>query len=590
MKKLIHTLVLLLCSAVAFAQFPAPYCGPITFSSGIEPITLVNFAGINNASPAIKGIGPHQNFIAITGAVTAGQSYPITLKGNTDGAFTNSFSVFIDWNKNNVFTDLGETFYIGDIFGSTGTDTIKLLGSINVPGYATSGTTRMRVMKIYNNEDPNFLPTPCNTNGATYGQVEEYSLTVTSIAQCLSGVHFPSSVLSTLNCNGGINIVSTLSQTGQYFDAIVTQGKDYVISSSINTDYITVSSNNGSTATFAGTSPLVWNSNVSDTVRFYLHNNINCGIDTIKRTTFIACGTDCLNGALFPVQTYTPAVCDSVTQNLISASASSGQYCNVQVQKGSKYTFSTSVNTDFITLSINGNTAIIKGASPLYWESDTTGVVRFYVNSNQYCATDTIVRSKYISCYNLEVPGCFSNLIPADGDTLYVSVGSYQIGFDWPTTGGPIDVIDFYVGLTPMISFYSASFSPFQLLTLSFDPSDIGQLYYWWLVPSNAAGASTCTPVVHSFKVLASPAVGVDVTKSEQYQVYPNPATNAIHFTNTEGLAELKILNTLGQLILLKKMKESESTVDISELAAGVYQLQLLNKNGKTQTMKIVKQ
>lgn len=45
MKKIIHTLVLLLCSTIAFAQFPSPYCGPITFPTGVEPITLLNFAG-----------------------------------------------------------------------------------------------------------------------------------------------------------------------------------------------------------------------------------------------------------------------------------------------------------------------------------------------------------------------------------------------------------------------------------------------------------------------------------------------------------------------------------------------------------------
>lgn len=589
MKRTLQTILLLLCTSIAIAQFPAPYCGPITFAGNVEPITLVNFAGINNPSPATLRIGPHQNFTTITGNVTAGQTYPITLKGNTDGAYTNAFSVFIDWNKNNVFTDQGESFYIGTIFGSTGTDTINLVGNITVPGYASSGTTRMRVMKIFNYEDPTYFPTPCNTNGAFYGQVEDYSLAVTSITQCLTGTHFPASVLSTINCDGGINIVSTQSQTGQYFDAIVTQGKDYVIHSSIATDYFTVSTNNGATSTYAGTSPLVWNSNVSDTVRFYLYNNITCGTDTLKRTTSMACGTDCLNGALFPVQTYTPAVCDSLTQNLITASASSGQYCNVQVQKGSKYTFSTSVNTDFITLSLNGNSIIIKGATPLYWEADTTAVVRFYVNTNQYCYTDTISRSKYITCKLLEVPGCVSNMDPANEDTLYVSVGTYQVTFDLPTTGGPIDGFDFYIGLTPTTSFYTIRFGLGEILSLGLDASDIGKLYYWWIVPFNAAGIPTCTPIVQSFKVLASPTVGIGQTKTESIYAYPNPVHQKLFLKNAVDIESIRIVNTLGQIILSEKITNTKSEIDMSKFATGVYQLILTTTNGAEKVQRIVK-
>lgn len=589
MKKSLQLILFMLLTSVATAQFPAPYCGPITFSANVEPITLVNFAGINNPSPATLRVGPHQNFTAITGNVTAGQTYPITLKGNTDGAFANTFSVFIDWNKNNVFTDQGETFIIGTIFGSTGTDTVQLQGNITVPGYATSGNTRMRVMKIFNNFDSTFFPTPCNVNGATYGQVEDYTLAVTSIAQCLSGTHFPTSVISTINCDGGINLVSTQSQTGQYFDATVTQGKEYVIHSSIATDYFTVSDNNGTTATYAGTSPLIWKSNVSDTVRFYVHTNISCGTDTLKRTTSIACGTDCLNGALFPVQTYTPVVCDSVTQNLITASATSGQYCNVQVQKGSKYTFSTSVNTDFITLSLNGNTAIIKGANPLYWESDTTSIIRFYVNTNQYCTTDTIIRSKFITCKTLEVPDCVSNMDPANGDTLYVSVGTYQVTFDLPTTGGPIEGIDFYIGLTPTTSFYNARFSIFQIFSLGLDATDIGKLYYWWLVPYNAAGTATCTPIVQSFKVLASPTVGIDNTKTETLYAYPNPVQQKLFLKNIVEIESVRIVNTLGQIILSQTIDNSKSEIDMYGFSPGVYQLILTSKNGEEKVQRLVK-
>ena len=153
----------------------APYCGPLTFTSNVEPITLVNFAGINNVtSPTLNGTPAHENFIAITGNVTAGSAYTITLKGNTDGGFTNRFIVYADWNQDGDFADAGEAYPITQtIVGSTGVDAISATQSLDVPPTALPGTTRMRVKKIFGTTN---YADPCL--GTAYGQVEEYSLIV----------------------------------------------------------------------------------------------------------------------------------------------------------------------------------------------------------------------------------------------------------------------------------------------------------------------------------------------------------------------------------------------------------------------------
>ncbi len=163
----------------AHAQFPAPYCN-VTFTSGVEPITSVQFAGITNTSPAAIGGTALENFTAMTGTVLAGSSYPITLKGNADGTtFINYYRVYIDWNQNNLFTDAGESYDIGTITGSTGVDALFVTSNIAVPSTALAGNTRMRVMKRFN-----AYPTgPCQT-GTGYGQAEDYTLTVVAGADC----------------------------------------------------------------------------------------------------------------------------------------------------------------------------------------------------------------------------------------------------------------------------------------------------------------------------------------------------------------------------------------------------------------------
>ncbi|RAR47505.1 GEVED domain-containing protein, partial [Flavobacterium lacus] len=153
----------------------APYCSGLTFTSAVEPITLVNFAGINNASSAtLNGTPSHQNFISITGNVTTESTYVMTLKGNTDGDFANNFRVFIDWNQDGDFADAGETFNAGSITNSTGLDAIQAVTNIIVPGSALAGPTRMRVKKIFGTTN---IDNPCLGTG--FGQVEDYTLNVT---------------------------------------------------------------------------------------------------------------------------------------------------------------------------------------------------------------------------------------------------------------------------------------------------------------------------------------------------------------------------------------------------------------------------
>jgi subtilisin-like proprotein convertase family protein len=169
------------------------YC-PVTFTSNVEPITLVNMATINNATSAtLNGTPPLEDFSAIVANVSKGQSYPIRVKGNTDGNFTTRIDVYIDFNQDGDFIDPGENFFIGTIVNSTGVDAIEATGNIAIPPTALDGNARMRVMKKFNTS-----ATPCNTDG--YGQAEDYTLNI-STPLCIA----PSAVsVGTITANSAI--------------------------------------------------------------------------------------------------------------------------------------------------------------------------------------------------------------------------------------------------------------------------------------------------------------------------------------------------------------------------------------------------
>lgn len=152
--------------------FPAPYCN-VTFPSAVEPISRVVFTGIDNVSSTTVGGTPAlEDFRAVTGGVVSlGGVYSAAVEGNTDGSYTAKVRVFVDWNRNGVFTDAGETFNLSDLVNSTGADGKQAVGEITVPAGAVLGETRMRVIKKFST-----AADPCNAAG--YGQAEDYTITV----------------------------------------------------------------------------------------------------------------------------------------------------------------------------------------------------------------------------------------------------------------------------------------------------------------------------------------------------------------------------------------------------------------------------
>ncbi|MFA7686545.1 MAG: choice-of-anchor J domain-containing protein, partial [Moheibacter sp.] len=158
---------------------PVEYC-EVTYTSNIEPITHVIFAGIDNESnPVLNGSPAMEDFTSISGDVTVGESYEIALEGNTDGNFRNTFTVFIDWNQNGVLNDAGEMYEAGTIMNSTGTDGQQALTDIAVPADAMEGSTRMRIIKDWTSSTTPVWPSdPCGTYD--FGQTEDYTLNVTT--------------------------------------------------------------------------------------------------------------------------------------------------------------------------------------------------------------------------------------------------------------------------------------------------------------------------------------------------------------------------------------------------------------------------
>ena len=133
-------------------------------------------------------------------------------------------------------------------------------------------------------------------------------------------------------------------------------------------------------------------------------NIINNAGDCISEQAVVAAcnapATGCLQSSLpqWPATTFTPSC--TGTAEVIAADAWTGEYSKVQLTAGQEYTFSSSVATDFITISNeDGTTAYMFGTSSVTGTATVNETVRFYLHLDSLCNSgDNVDRSRIVQC------------------------------------------------------------------------------------------------------------------------------------------------------------------------------------------------
>ena len=156
------------------------YCTSQGNSTADERIGKVVFGTISNTSTGTTG---YENFTAQSSNATRSTAYTITITPAwTSTVYAEGYAVFIDYNQNGVFTDAGET-----VWTKTASTTTPVSGTFTIPTTATLGATRMRVSMKYN-----AVPTSCEA--FSYGQVEDYTVTIQASAADTTAPTAPTSL------------------------------------------------------------------------------------------------------------------------------------------------------------------------------------------------------------------------------------------------------------------------------------------------------------------------------------------------------------------------------------------------------------
>jgi hypothetical protein len=547
-------------TCVAGAPFPSPYCGPLSFTAAVEPISRVIVADIDNASSAaLNGSPGHEDFTSIVGTMQQGESYSIALEGNTGGNFENRFVVFIDWNQNGILDDAGEVYEMNNtITNSTGLDGQQALGNIVVPEDALEGETRMRVKKIWGTA--NFL-NPCL--GAGFGQAEDYTINVVGPDPCLVQM-FP--FTETFEANSPSRDCWTQIQevgsgnwtfaTGSSGGAITTAN-----SGTLNARFVS-SPGNATPITKLVSPPMNLEALGEAEMTFFYGQEVWFG-DQNQLKVYYRVNA---NSAWVEIASYlnnTP----SWTQATVTLPNVSSTY---QIAFEGINNWGRANVVDDVT---------IYAAPP---PNDLIQNAISVTNLDQPY-TDEGVRLQYATNELLNPSGC--NIAGTNG-VWYSFTAAYNGSAEASVTSpAGVTAVIFYeapnenVANETQLTFLFDMQNQCAPSTSSSIPTLAGQSYYIFVL--NNGGSSDVV-------IDISESLGTDDNTIDGFVFYPNPADNVLNLKSNVTIDQVELFTVLGQSVLTRSINAASSQLDISRLSTGVY-LMRVTADGQTATYQVIK-
>ena len=358
--------------------------------------------------------------------------------------------------------------------------------------------------------------------------------------------------------------------------------------------------------------------------------------------------TGCLtatNGQ-YPAATFTPN-CNGAVGNITTV-AWLNEYSKVNVIAGTTYTFSTSVNTYFITIGNEAGTAVLaSGTGSVTYTPTANGVVRFYSHLSSNCDGTSSSHTRSVKCGTPPPPptACTDFKTPSNnrenggffgGDTaqrlaIDIPVGStgftvhgmepivagdatsFSFKFYANNAGLPGAEIATRTGIIQSSVVTGTAFGyDFKKYTVAFDsPIDLdANTTYWVEVTSDAvawestsvnrlgspdvfnnsgtSGAWVAGTTDYVFNLACSPLLAVGDASNAKFSFYPNPVVDYLNISASTKVESVTVHNMAGQKMPVAA-KLVNGKVDMSRLAPGVYIITTVLDGGKKESFKVVK-
>lgn len=341
--------------------------------------------------------------------------------------------------------------------------------------------------------------------------------------------------------------------------------------------------------------------------------------------------------------------CVGAPENLVS-DAYASEYSLVQLIAGEPYIFSSSIVTDYVTISDEAGTfAYAFGVSPVSYTPTASGVVRFYLHTDAQCGEESSIRARRVQCGS--VPTCepssipytqgfengetacityldvngstelsgweINNIFPTDfgnrsmlysydgqlpGDDWFFTGGlaltagvSYTLQFKYRSGLGPeiVENLEVKYGqaatvagmTTPLLSFVNLSTNfgnPFDTATVSMTPTTTGTYFIGFRSFSIADQG-----YIQIDNITVDVNLATDSFTKNTLSYYPNPVKDVLTFSNVERFTGISIYNLLGQKVL--SQDGTVNQIDLSSLNSGAYIVKLTD-GISVKSLKIIKE
>ncbi len=319
------------------------YCQP-TYSNGTgsgDYCSLVQLGTINNAT--LGAASPYYTLFPAVGSTTttlvAGTTYTITLSA---GTYTqNDLAAWIDYSQNSVLNDAGEKLGETDNLGVSPATTSF---TFTVPLTAKNGRTRLRVREMDHGTTNDM--DPCNPQ-STYGETEDYSITITGGVDLLTYTWSPATFLSSTT-GSTVTAIAATATTAYTVTAVSAAGCSATGNTTLtvnpnpvvtaNTTANAVCSGGSVTLTGGGASTYVWSGSVTDGVAFV----------PASTTTYTVTGTSALGCTNTATVTITVIPLPTVTANSTASAVCAGGSVTLTGSGATTYTWDNSV-TDAVS-------------------------------------------------------------------------------------------------------------------------------------------------------------------------------------------------------------------------------------------------
>jgi dienelactone hydrolase len=97
------------------------------------------------------------------------------------------------------------------------------------------------------------------------------------------------------------------------------------------------------------------------------------------------------------------------------------------------------------------------------------------------------------------------------------------------------------------------------------------------------------TADVRATNCLAFP-LGMTDVSSLHTRIYPNPATNMVDIQADKNISELRLIDYTGKTIIQESLNAQTTDLNVSNLAAGIYLVEMTSNDGQRSTMKFSKE